>query len=201
MRNMCNSFYMKNNDIHGLTADKAVTESTHKPERTERQFNITFILVSGGHCIETLKVAEMFGSETKKSYIVFKGDKITKLKIKHEADIVEVTRSYQQVLKCNPLKLLLFAPKFFLAIFEGIRAMLKLRPDAVISTGSGPAIPIMIAARLTRKKVIYVESMARVTSRSLTGVLAYHFLADLFFIQWPEQKLLYPNAIYEGRVL
>lgn len=23
----------------------------------------------------------------------------------------------------------------------------------------------------------------------------------LFFIQWPEQKLLYPNAIYEGRVL
>jgi UDP-N-acetylglucosamine:LPS N-acetylglucosamine transferase len=82
-----------------------------------------------------------------------------------------------------------------------MRAMLMLGIDAVVSNGSGPAIPIMIAAKLTGRKVIYIESMARIFSRSLTGALAYHFLADLFFVQWPEQKLLYPDAIYKGRVL
>jgi UDP-N-acetylglucosamine:LPS N-acetylglucosamine transferase len=196
---MCNSVIEQDNSINGLTADKSVTEITQKPD--EGQFKITFVLVSGGHCTELLNVAERFRIETKKSYIIFKGDKISKSKIKHDADIIEVTKSFQEVLRHNPLKLLLLTPAFGFAIFQGMRAMLMLGIDAVVSNGSGPAIPIMIAAKLTGRKVIYIESMARIFSRSLTGALAYHFLADLFFVQWPEQKLLYPDAIYKGRVL
>lgn len=177
------------------------TQEVQTTDLKKRSYKITFILVNGGHCTEALGVAKLFDDDVEKSYITFKGDNITKSKIKDKGEMVEVTCSFQEVLRDNPLKLLLRLPTFLLAVFEGIRAMKELNPHAVVSTGSGPAIPIMMAAKLTGKKVIYVESMARISSRSLTGVVAYHFLADQFFIQWPEQKLLYPNAIYQGRVL
>lgn len=175
-------------------------QETQTPKFKVRPYKITFILVSGGHSTEALRVAELLGDDVEKSYITFKGDSLTISKIRQKGEIIVVTCSFQEVLRGNLLKILLCLPKFLLAIFEGIRAIRKLEPHAVVSTGSGPAIPIMIAAKIAGKKVIYIESMARISSKSLTGAVAYHFLADQFFIQWPEQKLLYPNAIYEGRV-
>lgn len=69
--------------------------------------------------------------------------------------------------------------------------------DVVVTTGAAVAIPICIYAKLFRKKVIYIESMARISSPSGTGKLLYKF-ADLFIVQWEELLEFYPKAVYGG---
>jgi len=47
--------------------------------------------------------------------------------------------------------------------------------------------------------VIFIESWARVYSKSDSGKLVYP-IADLFFVQWKEMEKVYPHAIYAGRL-
>ena len=55
--------------------------------------------------------------------------------------------------------------------------------------------------RVTRSRVVYVESIARTESLSLTGKILYHArLADLFFVQWPGLAQRLPRAVYAGRL-
>jgi beta-1,4-N-acetylglucosaminyltransferase len=48
-------------------------------------------------------------------------------------------------------------------------------------------------------KIVYVESIARVESLSLSGKLLYR-TADYFLVQWPQLKAKYPAAQYLGRL-
>lgn len=84
-----------------------------------------------------------------------------------------------------------------LMFLEQIPILFKNKADVVVTTGAAVAIPICIYAKLLGKKVIYIESMARVTSPSGTGKLLYKF-ADLFIVQWEELLKFYPGAVYGG---
>ena len=69
-------------------------------------------------------------------------------------------------------------------IFIALRILLKERPDVLISTGGGEiAIPFCYVGKLLGAKVIFIETLARVTTRSAAGKLIYP-LADLFLVQW-----------------
>ena len=61
------------------------------------------------------------------------------------------------------------------------------------------AFPFCLFAKCMHKKVIYIESFARVHEKSLTGKLVYPF-ADLFIVQWESMLETYPKAIYGGSV-
>lgn len=76
---------------------------------------------------------------------------------------------------------------------------LKERPDVVISTGVLAMIPMCLLAKLFRRKLIYIESFAKVTTPTETGKLMYK-LADQFYVQWPQMKRVFPNAIYLGGI-
>lgn len=73
------------------------------------------------------------------------------------------------------------------------------RPDAVLSTGAGPAVPFLILARLLGIHTIYVESLTRTESLSLSGRLVYPFVAE-FFVQWPHTTRL-RRARHVGSIL
>lgn len=75
----------------------------------------------------------------------------------------------------------------------------KENPDIVISTGTYIALPFMIYCKLHRKKLIYIETFARVTDTTKAGKMMYKF-ADLFIYQWPELKKNYPKGIYGGSI-
>ena len=60
-------------------------------------------------------------------------------------------------------------------------------------------VPLCILAKLFRKKLIYIESFAKVTSPTETGKLLYKF-ADQFYVQWETMKEFYPNAINVGGI-
>lgn len=46
--------------------------------------------------------------------------------------------------------------------------------------------------------IVYVESICRVTTLSISGSMLYRF-ADYLFVQWPKLKEKYPKSIYKGR--
>ncbi|MDY3959624.1 PssD/Cps14F family polysaccharide biosynthesis glycosyltransferase [Romboutsia timonensis] len=80
-----------------------------------------------------------------------------------------------------------------------IEIFIKENPDIVISTGALASIPMCVLAKLFRKKIIFIESFAKINSPTLTGKLIYKF-ADQFYVQWEEMKEFYPNAIYKGGI-
>ena len=45
------------------------------------------------------------------------------------------------------------------------------------------------------KKVIYIETYANITKRTLAGKIVYP-ISDLFIVQWEEMKKFYPRAIF-----
>jgi beta-1,4-N-acetylglucosaminyltransferase len=65
------------------------------------------------------------------------------------------------------------------------RIVRRERPDAILSTGAALALPFFLAGKLFGARTVYVESLARTSSLSLTGRLVYR-LSDAFFIQWPD---------------
>lgn len=93
----------------------------------------------------------------------------------------------------------LFVFKFLWCILISFWIFLKERPDAVICTGVLATIPMCLLAKLLKKKLIYIESFAKITSPTLTGKMLYKY-ADQFYVQWESMKEFYPNAICLGGI-
>lgn len=93
----------------------------------------------------------------------------------------------------------LYIIKMLWILLKSLGIWLKERPDFIITTGAIVAIPIALMAKIMRKKVIYIESFARIENSSKTGRFFYKF-ADLFIIQWESLRNEYPNATYGGSI-
>lgn len=76
---------------------------------------------------------------------------------------------------------------------------LKERPDLVICTGALATIPMCLIMKLFGKKLIYIESFARISIPSLTGKFLYRY-ADQFYVQWKPLLDVYPHALYLGGI-
>lgn len=80
------------------------------------------------------------------------------------------------------------------------RLLRRERPDVVVSTGAGVAVPFFAVARLLGIPTVFVEVYDRVDSQTLTGRLCRP-LASLFVVQWPEQQRLYRGSVVLGPLL
>lgn len=80
------------------------------------------------------------------------------------------------------------------------KVMRTRRPDLVVSTGAGVALPMFVAARQRGIPTMYLEVYDRIQSRTLTGRMCRP-LSSAFCVQWPEQEELYPGAELVGAVL
>jgi beta-1,4-N-acetylglucosaminyltransferase len=74
------------------------------------------------------------------------------------------------------------------------------RPRLVLTTGAGTAVPFAWVARLRGADVVYVESVTRVDSPSLTCRLLRP-IASRVYVQWPELQAAVPGSRYVGSVL
>lgn len=59
--------------------------------------------------------------------------------------------------------------------------------------------PICLLGKISHRKIIYIESFARVDESSLTGKLM-RSVADLYIVQWEELLKKVPGAIYGGSI-
>lgn len=92
-----------------------------------------------------------------------------------------------------------FLLKMLINFFKSVSIYNKEKPDVVITTGVLAMIPICLIAKFRGKKLIYIESFAKVNSPTMTGKLMYKY-ADQFYVQWEQMKEVYPNAICLGGI-
>lgn len=91
--------------------------------------------------------------------------------------------------------------KLMADMFKAIRIWIKEKPEYVVSTGSMIFLPFAFLARMTRKKIIFIETFATLNTGTLTGKFIYkHKWADLFIIQWESLREVYPDAVYGGSI-
>jgi hypothetical protein len=80
-----------------------------------------------------------------------------------------------------------------------VRTLWRDRPDVIVSTGAGAAVPFFWVGRLLGCRTVYLEVYDRIDSATMTGRLC-HPVTDLFLVQWPEQERLYRNTVVAGPV-
>lgn len=149
---------------------------------------ICLISSSGGHFEQLLMLRKL--EEKYNVFIVTEKTKYNKNDKKVNYYVMQVNR-----------KEVLFIFKMIGIFFKSLFIFLKERPDVVISTGVLASIPMIFIARIFKKKVIYIESFAKISSPTLTGKLVYKFkLANQFYVQWESMLEFYPNAIYKGGI-
>jgi UDP-N-acetylglucosamine--N-acetylmuramyl-(pentapeptide) pyrophosphoryl-undecaprenol N-acetylglucosamine transferase len=71
--------------------------------------------------------------------------------------------------------------------------VLRERPRLVVTTGAGPTVPFCLLTRLLRGKVVFIETMARVTDSSISGRILSR-IASAAMVQWPEMLEVYRGA-------
>ena len=81
-----------------------------------------------------------------------------------------------------------------------VRIVRQLRPRAVVTTGAGVAVPFCYVGRLFGARIVFIESLSRVTEASLTARLV-HPVAHRFFVQWPALQERFRKAEYQGSLL
>lgn len=83
--------------------------------------------------------------------------------------------------------------------FKSLKIIFKEKPDIIITTGVLAIIPLCLLMKLMGKKLIYIESFAKISSPTKTGKLMYKY-ADRFYVQWESMKEFYPDALYLGGI-
>ena len=90
-------------------------------------------------------------------------------------------------------------PNLLRNLVLAVRVLRRERPDVIVSTGAGAAVPFFWIGRLLRCRTVFLEVFDRVDSATLTGRLCAP-VTDLMLVQWPEQQRLYRRAVVAGTV-
>jgi UDP-N-acetylglucosamine:LPS N-acetylglucosamine transferase len=151
---------------------------------------VIFASSSGGHLTELLKLQSLF---KKYDYLlVTEKTKITN-KLNDQYNV-----SYMKYGSREYMFKYIFV--FLYNVFKSIFLMITFNPKVVVTTGAHTGGIICFIAKLFFKKVIYIESMAKVSTLSMTGKIMYP-IADKFYVQWEELEEKYPKAEYLGRLI
>lgn len=148
---------------------------------------ICFIASTGGHFEQLMMLKPLM--DKYESFIVTE---------KTEYSVIKDNRKIYYLNQVNRHEKT-FIFKMALNFIKSLNLFIKERPDVVISTGALATIPMCIFAKVFKKKIIFIESFAKVNSPTLTGKLVYKF-ADQFYVQWEQMKEHYPNAIFRGGI-
>jgi len=149
-----------------------------------------FISSGGGHLEELLQLEPLF-DRCEYSLITEKTKTTEYLKEKYNNVSYLVYGTKDHLL-----------PYLFIFPFNIIKSFfiyLKYKPDYVISTGTHTAVPMCKIAKMFKKKIIFIETLANSTTPTKAGKMIYKD-ADLFLVQWDSMLSVYPNAKYWGGV-
>ena len=150
---------------------------------------ILFISSTGGHLVELMQLKEMF--ENYDYHIITEKTKSNlKMKKTYKDKIDFLVYGTKDHFVSYPFKLLYNC-------FKSLFLYIKIHPDYIITTGAHTAGPICCIGKIFGSRIIYIETFANMTSKTITGKLLYPF-ADKFIVQWESMKKLYPDADFGG---
>lgn len=92
-------------------------------------------------------------------------------------------------------------PVAAVAVFiRALRFVLAERPDVLVTTGAMPLALVAIWVKVFGGAVVWIDSVARIRSMSLSGRLVRRF-ADLTLVQWPHLADETEGIEYVGQLL
>jgi beta-1,4-N-acetylglucosaminyltransferase len=154
-------------------------------QQGESRDEVLLVASNGGHLLQLLQLSDLWPRE-RRHWITFK-----------KSDAVSLLADEQVTWAHHPTNRNI--PNLIRNLFLAFSMLRSRNVAAIVSTGAGVAVPFAIVGRLLGVNVVYVESMARITSPSLTGRLVYPF-ADTFIVQWPGLQRFFKRARCYGTV-
>ena len=157
---------------------------------------IAVVLGRGGHTAQTFALVDLLGPDFDYLYMVSMFDRLTPKKIRIPGRVVSVPAPRllpqdSRILSAARTLMTLIMSFIYFTIF---------RPRVVLSCGTGLTVPVFYAARFLRIKTVFIESLSRVHSLSITGRLLLG-KTDLFLVQWERLSQRIPVATYGGQLL
>ncbi|XP_046839176.1 UDP-N-acetylglucosamine transferase subunit ALG14 homolog [Xenia sp. Carnegie-2017] len=183
-----------------------IRKKSLKNERVKRNVKTMIVAGSGGHTKEMLTLLSGLSKfYYPRIYIVANSDDMSKEKIqsveKQECFIENIPRSrevHQPWISTvyTTLKSFWFS---FPIVYQH-------KPDMILCNGPGTCIPICAAALVIKVlgmhhvSIIYIESICRVETLSLSAKILYYF-ADQILVQWKQLEIKYPRTLYIGKLV
>jgi UDP-N-acetylglucosamine:LPS N-acetylglucosamine transferase len=158
-----------------------MTTDTHDDPGRE----ILLVASNGGHLLELIQLADLWPQESR-HWVTFQ-----------TSDAESLLAGEKTTWAHHPTNRNL--PNLIRNFGLALRMVRSSRFQAIVTTGAGVAVPFVILGRFVGVNVVYIEGMARITSRSLTGRLVYPF-TDTFIVQWPGVQRFFKHALCFGTV-
>ena len=151
---------------------------------------VIFVSSSGGHFSEMLRLEKLFNEY--EYLLVTEKTSITE----------EYKNKYNmEFLKYGPNKnKFKYIGVVIYNIFRCLNIIIKYKPQTIVTTGAQVGGIMCFIGNLFGKRIIYIESLAKIDSLSVTGKNVYKF-ADKFYVQWKILAEKYDKAEYIGRLM
>ena len=160
-------------------------------QKEHEKVDTLIILGSGGHTSEMLRLVSALDT-TKycpQTYMLAETDtssvsKLNKLKLEGKIELIPRSREVGQ----SWISTIFTTAR---ATFACARVLWIYQPKLLLCNGPGTCVPPCLIAWiynrlfLRRTKIIFVESICRIKTVSLTGKILRH-IADVCLVQWPE---------------
>lgn len=170
---------------------------------TRQRIRTMAVMGSGGHTAEMARAVSGIDRVrySPRTYVVAETDRISPHKIAAIEEKVAGLHFVRTVPRSREVgqSWLTTVWTTLVAFLFSLRLVWRERPDVVLCNGPGTCVPICAAARIVRLlqwrpvMLVYFESIARVTSLSLSARIL-RFFVDVFVVQWPELKQRFPRA-------
>lgn len=91
--------------------------------------------------------------------------------------------------------------KILINLWNAFKILRVERPRVILSTGAGIVVPFALVGRVFfGTKVIFIETITRVSKPSLTGRIMYRLAHD-FYYQWEALGRYFPKGCYGGPLI
>ena len=182
---------------------------SHKRSPKSGRVKTVIVLGSGGHTTEMLRLVSTLSPSkfSPKTFLVADTDAFSLMQLNKALDPVHLQScEVMRVPRSREVR-----QSWLSSVWTTIRALLfclfnyiKLDCDLLLVNGPGTCVPFCLMAwfmnkvRFSSTKIVFVESICRVNTLSLTGKILMYF-ADHILVQWPELALKYPKVKYIAR--
>lgn len=151
---------------------------------------VLFVSSTGGHLTELLRLEPLFKEY---NYLL----------------VTEATDTTKDMSKKYNMDYLMYGSRFYpfkyifvviYNIFKCLKILIKFKPDTIVSTGAHTGGIMCFIGKLFKAKIIYIETLAKIDSLSITGKNVYK-IADKFYVQWKSLADKYEKVEYIGRLM
>ncbi|XP_046392156.1 UDP-N-acetylglucosamine transferase subunit ALG14 homolog [Ischnura elegans] len=188
------------------------TQLVARPQSRLKPAKTAIVMGSGGHTAEMLRLVGTlnFSNYNPRLYIMASTDKGSEAKVinlENEGNLKRESERYiiHRIPRSRHVNQSYISSVFstLYSLLYSVPFLLREKPELILCNGPGTCVPICAIAFFMKIlwicdcKIVFVESICRVKTLSLTGKILLHF-ADEFFVQWKDLHDLYRSTKYIG---